>query len=181
MDEPVTLPKTSHFRWTQPRVEAALLVAEDELSDEEIAKRAGVSRRTLTAWKQHAEFAAMVGDHIGRLQAGMLKLAVAKKRKRVETLDQLHRGLLDVIKERTGEYPEVAGSETGLIVRQIKQIGTGRDAQIVEEYAVDTATIRQILAIEQQAAQELGQWADKVQVEGMTTVIEIVGVPEDAI
>lgn len=160
---------------------AAQLVAEDDLSDEEIANQAGVSRRTLTTWKQHPEFAAVVGDHIGQLQAAMLKRGIAKKRKRIATLDDLHQSLLQVIAERSGQYPGIPGSETGLIVKQYKQIGAGRDAQVIEEYAVDTATIREIRALEQQAAQELGQWVDKQQIEGLTRVIEIVGVDAEAI
>ena len=35
------------FRWTVKREEAALLVAQDELSNEEIARRMGISRQGL--------------------------------------------------------------------------------------------------------------------------------------
>lgn len=185
---PPGLPKTSAFAWTKGRVLAAQLVAEDDLSNEEIARRAGVSARTLTAWKKRPEFAAMVGDHIGQLQAGMLKLSIAKKRKRVETLDRLHGKLLTVIEERAADYASnaaatdvPAGGGTGLIVRQLKQIGAGRDAQVVEEFAVDVGTLREIRALEQQAAQELGQWIEKQQIEDLTRVIEIVGVDADLI
>ena len=46
------MPKTSPFPWTHARAEAAVLVAEDAVTDEEIAAKVGVSRRTLTTWKQ---------------------------------------------------------------------------------------------------------------------------------
>jgi hypothetical protein len=161
---------------------AAILVAEDDLSDVEIAESVGVARSTLSEWKAHPEFAAQVGDHVGQLQVGMLKLSIAKKRKRLKVLNDLHEKLLAVIEERSAEYgDEAPGTKTGTVVKQIKQIGAGRDAQIIEEYAVDNATIRQVMALEEQAAKELGQWQDKVQIEGLTTVIEIVGVADDAI
>ena len=36
--------------------QAALLVAQDELSNEEIAKRAGITRQGLDKWKRTADF-----------------------------------------------------------------------------------------------------------------------------
>ncbi|HEU0165846.1 MAG TPA: hypothetical protein VFQ54_12445, partial [Thermomicrobiales bacterium] len=59
-----------------------------------------------------------------------------------------------------------AGGGTGLILRQYKQVGSGRDAQLVEEYVVDTATVRQIQSLHEQAAKELGQWTEKVNMSG---------------
>jgi len=158
------------------------MLAEDDMSDEAIAERVGVTSRTLRNWKQHPEFAAQVGDYVGQLQAAMLRYRIAKKRHRLKVLNDLHEKELTVIAERAEANAGLApGGATGLVVRQLKQIGSGRDVQIVEEWVVDNATIRQIMALEQQAAQELGQWQERVQVEGMTTVVEIVGVPEDAI
>jgi hypothetical protein len=68
--------------------------------------------------------------------------------------------------------PDVAGhpgGDTGLVVRQVKMIGSGAAAQLVEEYPVDVALLRAELDVmrelrehEKQAAQELGQWVDKV-------------------
>ncbi len=183
--EPVSLPKSSSetgFRWTAERHRAALLIAEDDLSHEAIAETIGVTSRTLRNWKQHPEFAAQVGDYVGQMQAAMLRYRVAKKRHRLKVINDLWLKLLTVIDERAEEYAgQAPGGATGTVVKQIKQIGAGRDVQIIEEYATDTATIKQIMALQQMAAQELGQWQDRVQVEGLTTVVEIVGVPEDAI
>ena len=53
-------------------------MADDSLSDEAIAAEVGVSRKTLALWKLHPDFAAKVGDHVGRLQAEMLKYRIAK-------------------------------------------------------------------------------------------------------
>jgi transposase len=170
------------FRWTTQRHKAALLLAENELSDREIAATLKISRTTLHNWKQDADFAAQVGDHIGEIKARMMRRAIARKEHRIEVLDRLHTKLLTVVEERGAELAgESAGTDTGLVVRQIKQIGSGRDAQTVEEFAVDTGTIREIRALHEQAAKELGQWIDKSQVEDVTRVVEIVGIEADAI
>src|SRR5262249_52678996 len=114
---------------SSPKQRAAVLVAAHELTDEQIAAAVGVTRRTLTAWQRRPDFAALVGDHVGRLQAGMLRLAIAKKRVRLAHLDDLHARYLRLIAAR-GEAMagEVPGGETGLLVRQTKVIGTGRTA-----------------------------------------------------
>lgn len=177
----MTFHKSSPFGWTKPREEAAILLAENNLSDEAIAQRAGVTRRTLANWKLHPEFSARVGDHVGQIQVGMLRLAIAKKHKRLETLDAMHDKLLRVIDERAAEQLNAPGADTGLVVRQIKQVGAGRDAQIVEEFAVDTGTLRELRALEEQAAKELGQWIEKSQVEDFTRTVELVGVDADRI
>jgi hypothetical protein len=165
------------------------LLAENELSDQEIAKTLGIGRATLSRWKTDPEFAAQVGDHIGEIKARMLRRAIAKKEKRIDVLNDLHDKLLTVVQERAADYAAQAasggdvpaGGGTGLIVRQLKQIGSGRDAQVVEEFGVDTALVREIRATHEQAAKELGQWVDKSQVEDLTRVVEIVGIEADAI
>lgn len=143
---------------------AAVLVAEDDLTDEQIAAAVGVTRKTLHNWKQTDEFVTAVNEQVSQIQAGMRRLAIAKKHKRVAVLDDLHAKALKVIEERTVVENGEPGESTGLVVRQYKQVGSGKDAQIIEEFAVDTALMREIRAIEEQAAKELGQWADKSEV-----------------
>jgi hypothetical protein len=82
---------------------------------------------------------------------------------RIAWLDERSRLLRRVIAERAAdpEFAKVAGGKTGLLVKTYKQIGAGKDSQLVEEYAVDTAMLKEMRAHEQQAAQELGQWIEK--------------------
>ena len=49
-------PKFTGFVWNTKREEAALHVAHDRLTDEAIAKVAGISKRTLEKWKLLPEF-----------------------------------------------------------------------------------------------------------------------------
>lgn len=176
------LRKPARFTWNHQRTRAAVLLAEDELSDEQIAQRVGVCRRTLSYWKENPVFAAQVGDHIGQLQAAMLRYRVAKKRERIKVLDDLHTKMLTVIDERAEDLgDEAPGGSTGLLVRQLKQIGYGESARTVEEYAVDAGLVRELRAVHEQAAKELGQWVDKSEVDERTTMVEIVGIASDAI
>ena len=143
---------------------AAVLIAEDDLTDEAIADAVGVTRRTLGNWKNDPDFMAVVKENVDRIQATMLRLAIARKHKRLAVLDDLHTKALQVIDERTVVSGNGApGESTGLVVRQIKSVGSGRDAELVEEYVVDVGLIREIRALHKQAAQELGQWSEKLE------------------
>ena len=51
--------------------------------------------------------------------------------------------------------------KSGYLVRTIKIIGSGRNQEVVEEYAFDAALARERRATAEQAAKELGQWVDK--------------------
>jgi len=46
----------SAFDWTKQREEAVALLADDKLSDEEIARRIGVGERTFARWKKEPAF-----------------------------------------------------------------------------------------------------------------------------
>jgi hypothetical protein len=160
---------------------AAALCAEDELTDEEIAASVGISRTTLHRLKYEPLFLDAIAEHTARVQAAMLKLDIAKRHKRVECLDMLHQKSLAVIQARADAMPDDApGTNTGLMVRQVKQIGTGPNAVTIEEFQIDAALMKEIRAIQEQAAAELGQKVDKVAVTGDVIVRRYVGVqPED--
>jgi hypothetical protein len=171
------------FRWSEKAHRAAVLVAEDELSDIDIAAAVGIGRTTLHRWKLNKDFTAQVGDYVGDINRAMLRLAIAKKRKRLSVLDDLHTKALNVIAARSEDesVAEFAGGNTGLLVRQIKVVGTGPMAREVEEAAVDVGLIREIRALEEQAAKELGQWVEKSEVGGMVQVVRVIGADVEAI
>jgi hypothetical protein len=157
------------FSWTAPRERAALMVAEDELSDEKIAEACGVKRVTLHRWKQHPEFAERVAEHVQTLEAEMLQFSIAKRRKRIAALDDRWQRMQQVIEARSLEMsgvdsygdPAIPGGITGLLVHQERAIGNGQNQTIIDEYAVDTGLLRELRAHEEQAAKELGQWTEK--------------------
>jgi hypothetical protein len=60
--------KNRPFAWTPAREAALALAIEDRLTDEAIARKVGVCRRTLGYWKAHPDFiAAAVRRAVGGL------------------------------------------------------------------------------------------------------------------
>lgn len=151
------------WEWTDQREEAALLVAEDRLTDEQIGEKVGVDRRTLARWKLVDDFAARVEEHRALWREELKRRGIADRKNRVDALNDRWNRLRQVLDERGADptMQAVPGGTTGLLVRQVKALGSGEFMQIAEEYAVDTGTLKEIREHEKQAAQELGQWTDK--------------------
>lgn len=186
------------FRWTAAKARAAVLLAEDERTDVEIAAEAGVHVATLWRWRQHPDFAARVGDHVGRLQAGMLRYRIAKKRERMRVYDGMLSDALEIVASRKRRYTaeltaqaKVTPIRDGVDEEDIRTRVVPDEAAtgwIVEtekvnaigirttEWAFDGGLWRAVESVSEQAARELGQWVEKAEIGGMTTVVEIVGV-----
>ncbi len=163
------------FVWSGVREKAAILLAENTLTDAEICEALGIGRTTLFRWQQHDEFKARVQENVAEIRASALRFPIAKKHYRVGVVDMLHTKALTVIEERAAEYAKAgedealaavrktfgedvpAGGGTGLVVKTYKQIGSGRNATLVTEYGVDTALMREITNLHARAAKELGQ------------------------
>lgn len=143
------------------RVErAAVLVAEDHFSDEAIAAKVGVTRRTLTRWRQVPLFTARVQVLTAELADRARHHGIARRERRLAVLQETHNKLLQVIEERAADpgLADVPGGKTGLVLRKPVVFG----AKVVGfEYAVDTGTIRELRAVQDQAAKELGQIVER--------------------
>ena len=151
------------FRWDSRKETAAALLAEDHLADEQIAAASGCSRPTLVRWKTAPEFAARIQEIARRLGDLAMRHAIARKHKRVGRLQDRWDRMQRVVEERAAdpEMRDVPGGATGLLVKTIKQIGSGDAAREVEEYAVDTGLLKEEREYAKQAALELGQWTEK--------------------
>ncbi len=79
---------------TKRQYNAALLVAEDEVSDRDIAERIGVSRFTLYAWQKKPEFAQLVGDIREAFRVRIMAEGFADKAKRIKALNSLATAVL---------------------------------------------------------------------------------------
>ena len=131
-----------------------------------------VGARTLQRWHAHREFQ----DEIDRLKREIAEAVkaegIANRQNRIDRHVDIDQRLWQVVSERAADptLAGVPGGTTGLIVRQLKQVGAGREAQLVEEFAIDTGLERAIRANMQQVAQELGQWetGDEAGGQGLT-------------
>jgi hypothetical protein len=151
------------WSWTQARETAASLVADDILSDIEIASKAGVGKATLERWKKVPLFYARVLDIREALRktaaAGALQHGVANCRERMMCLNEQWNRLQRVVSERAKapDMQNIPGGRTGLLVRRVRSIGGD---ETVDEYAVDTGLLHEIREYAKQAAQEMGQWVE---------------------
>lgn len=156
------------FDWTPQRLEAAQLVASGELTFVQIADRVGVTSRSLYSWRDTPEFAAYVEELRSEFRQYIRRRGIAILERRVDAQNDRWMRMQRVIAERAADpaMAEVAGGTTGLLVRQLKSLGSGENATIVEEFEVDVGLLKEIREVEKQAAQELGQWTEKVEATG---------------
>lgn len=168
----LNVPAGDPFEWTPERERAALLVAEDALTDEQIAAEVGVDRRTLTRWRAIPAFAAKVDEIAAEVCAAIRKYGIARVENRIRRQNRDWNKIQKVIEDR-GKHAaqdyrlkDVPGADTGHVVRTYKVAG----GRLVEEFAVDVATLGALNSLEQQTAKELGQWVERKELSGSVTV-----------
>jgi transposase-like protein len=158
--------KPRSFQWTAKKEQAALLIAQDDLTIEEVADEVKVARNTLLGWRKHPDFAQRIGVERERIIAAIRKRGIAVPELRVKALQDRWRRMTRVIEER-GVDPAMAnipGGSTGMLVRWVKSQKIGDKTEIIEEeFKFDAGLCAELRAHEKQAAQELGQWSDKHQ------------------
>lgn len=108
-----------------------------------------------------------IASHIAKQREKIEQRAIADLQARVDGYDDRRSALLRIVAERgvSPDYAKVPGGRTGWLVRTVKQIGAGESAERVEEYAFDSGLHRELRELEKQAAQDLGQWQDRKQVD----------------
>jgi phage terminase small subunit len=145
----------------------------------EAARMAGYSDRTAGSQGHDLLKKPEIQAEIQAWREEAKQSAVTDMAHRLNVLDGIEQKLLAVIEARSDAYSatDVIGGDTAIVVRQYKMIGSGREAEMVEEYAVDTATIRELRAVHEQVAKELGQWTERHEHSGSITR-EFVLVPD---
>lgn len=132
---------------------AALEVALDQKTDEQIAEGLKISRSSLVRWKRLPYFVARVEalrTAFGRAVEGR---GIADSQARAAKIQGLYERMELIVEERAKELESVPGGASGLLVRQYKQVG--RD-DYREEYHFDAALEREMRAALEQAALESG-------------------------
>ena len=186
---------TSTSRKFSKKQLAAILIAEDKLTDEAIGEQVGVTRRTITTWRNDPEFQALISDAQEHIKAEALKLPIANKLDRIRELNDLNERNWRIIHDRAARYtteaadsPEGALAKmygdytpteaaTGMLVKQMKISASGKT---VTEWVYDKALASEIRDTQKQAAQELGQWTEQSKVDMDAGVrIEVVGVADE--
>jgi hypothetical protein len=167
------------FEWSEASIAAAQLLAVGDLDFMDIAKKVGVARKTLWSWRRNPVFAAQVEEHTEEIRQEVRRHGIAIVERRVAALNDRWRRMQRVIDARAIEHAKVPGGDTGLLVRKLKNLGSGENARIVEEYEVDTGFLSEVRATEKQAAEELGQWTERKSIDANVKSYETGNTPDD--
>lgn len=165
-------PSAPAFKWSEPRERAAYLLAEDALTDTEIAREVGISRETLNQWKRRAEFQERMSEHIAKLGLALLDQGIARKRNRIARLQRIVDRIEHVIEARAASA-EIDEEASGMVASKPIFSALG---DLEREYKFDAALVREYRATLEQAAKELGQLTEKVEVAQETIVRRYIGV-----
>lgn len=153
----------AEFRWTKRRERAALLVAQDDLTNEQIADAIGITRQCLDKWKRHPDFAARVDSLIAEFRAAVLVEGIADQVQRVKRQNDRWDRIQRLLDARAEANADLTGGDTGLVVREVTYLPGGATR---ERHEFDAAVMREARELEKQAAQELGQWTEKRELTG---------------
>ena len=176
---------------TRKQEQAAALVADDELTDEQIAAKVGVVRSTLSAWKTLDEFGARVDELIARMAAVAGRYAVARVDKRMARRQRTYDDLQQVIAERAEEaraqlaenarrlaeapglgdapyrarrFGDIRHVAPGMTTGHVVRVETPGKHGVVVEFKADTAILAELRALESEAAKDAGQLVQRLDV-----------------
>jgi DNA-binding CsgD family transcriptional regulator len=142
---------------------AARLVAEDELSDTEIAQRCGITRRTLMRWKKQPTIQREIDENLGLIELHSEVRMLSERQKRIADMDIRFQELQGIVRQRakSSEMRGVPGGSTGLMRRRKGSFRrrhgrTGLDP--VCDYELDITLLREERRLIAKVAKALGQW-----------------------
>ena len=153
----------------QTHYEAAQLLAEGELTYDEIGCRLGVSRQAICSWKKRPEFVALVSERLAeyceeiRLHAGSIR------ERRIAAQNRRWLRLQRIIEKRAAqpEMAEIVGGDTGLLCRVTTTTTRGETTETVFSDQLDVDILRELREHEKLIAQETGQWAERREIGGV--------------
>ncbi len=145
---------------------AAKMVAEGVHSNQDIAEVVGISVQAFWSWRTKRAFTDVVAAYRKRFDAITLNEDVASKAGRIAAHVRTFRRIEKVIEARAAdpETMRTPGGNTGLLSHDIKSVGGGLAAQVVDVYEFDAALIKaRTEALENIAKEQGGQYEDKPQ------------------
>lgn len=164
MSQKVTNPTNAPLNRRQ--AEALQLCFLDDMTDMEIAKTLHTSRQTLCRWKALPEFRRQLDElHTAALE-NVRRESIAVRSNRIAQLIDRARRMRALIQARSEEHADAPGGSTGLLCREVKVLGKGEDAEVIDIYKADTALLREMRETEKQIAIEVGEWSEKAEISG---------------
>jgi hypothetical protein len=188
----MTRTKIKPWTWNASRELAAQLVADKQLTNLEIAKRAGVTDSQLNRWRLAPEFDSRVAEHVATFRARITTTGLALKENRIAAKKARAAALRRVIRQRAEAYRHgeplynrvtglplidektnapivvpIPGGDTGMVVRESRTAGV--------QFSVDCGMLARLSALEEEIAIEMGQWKTKSPIE-VTNEMSIVDI-----
>lgn len=159
------------FGWSKARTDAAKLFAEGELNAVQIASAVGVTFQAVYQWLKRPEFQARIDEEVAVIKLALGRRKISHVEQRVSSQNCRWLRCHQVINERADDpvHADIPGWRTGLLVHTRKAIGFGEKSSFVDEFTLDTGLLKEMRELEKQAAQELGQWQDRVTVKSQPT------------
>jgi predicted transcriptional regulator len=152
------------FTWTPEKEIAAMELSVGGKANYEVAELLGVTPVCVAQWKQKPEFQERMKENFKEFRQRVMSEGIADRINRIKRLNLRWNQIDKVFKDRSKDtsHMSVPGWDTGLLTHEQKSIGSGELATVIDVYRVDTPTIKEEREIAKQAAQELGQWEEKV-------------------
>lgn len=148
--------------------EAARLLADPNNTVKGVAAQLKLSEMTIQRWKREPDFQSAVMAHIAEWRERVQREGIADRLRRVEAQAKRHSKLQRIEQARAeaaAKDPNAApGADTGLLAKRIKSIGSGEQQQIIEEWTLDEALLKEARALEEAVAIELGQRVQQIEV-----------------
>ena len=152
------------FKWTPEREHAACLLAMG-YDYSSVARQIGVTSTTVKKWYLSEPFRARTVELRTVARQALFNVAITDKQQRVDVLGAVQQRILRLIEARAAapEMQNVPGGDTGLLTVELKSMGTGPTAQLVEDYKFDKPLVDALLNVQKHAATELGQLTDRTE------------------
>ena len=137
---------------------AAILAAEDDLSDNEIAQHCGITRRTLMRWEKQSAIQQKIDEHLRLSKQNFERQMIVERQMRIADMAVMLQKLKDIIWERakTPEMRGVPGGSTGLMRR--RKVSFRKPHGPLFDYELDTGLLRESRRLLVAVAKALGQW-----------------------
>ena len=87
---------------------AAILAAEDDMSDDEIAQHCGITRRTLLRWKKQSAIQQKIDEYLRLSKQNSERQMIVERQMRIADMAVMLQKLKDTIRERA-KSPEMRG------------------------------------------------------------------------
>lgn len=152
--------------WNKPRTLAAMLVAEGQLTHNQICERIHKSSTWLTEIKRLAHFQERVQEIRQAIADAIVQEGIAVKVNRIREAQADYDRTTALIEARAKDdrYDE-PGYSTGLMTHKLKQIGSGKAATVVDEYDEDLGVLAERRALRRAVAEEVGDFKSGTQID----------------